>query len=74
MALFDFQKAHSRLPLNAEEDFQWCWNHAQKINTDNKTTDGITVEELDEKVVRNTVLYSTASICPMSAFFGGVIA
>jgi ubiquitin-activating enzyme E1 len=47
---------------------------AHKINADNKTSDGITVEELEEKVVRNTVLYSSASICPMTAFFGGIVA
>jgi ubiquitin-activating enzyme E1 len=29
---------------------------------------------LEEKVVRNTVLYAAASICPMTAFFGGIVA
>jgi len=37
-------------------------------------TDGITVEEIEEKVVRNATLYSRASISPMAAFFGGVVA
>ena len=46
----------------------------KKINDENKTNDGLTVDEIDESVVRNTALYSKACISPMSAFFGGIVA
>jgi hypothetical protein len=47
---------------------------AKKINASNKASDGITVDEIEEKILFNAVSYSKASITPMSAFFGGVIA
>jgi hypothetical protein len=32
------------------------------------------VEEIDENVIKNTAAYSTSSISPQAAFFGGIIA
>jgi len=46
----------------------------KKINEHNKTSEGITLEEIDEKVIKNATLYSAACISPMAAFFGGVVA
>jgi ubiquitin-activating enzyme E1 len=46
----------------------------KKINAHNKETDGITLEEIEEKIIKNSTLYSTACISPMAAFFGGVVA
>ena len=34
----------------------------------------MTIEQIDEMVIRNVVLYAQACISPMSAFFGGVLA
>lgn len=74
LGIFAFQKAHSRLPQNKEEDFQEVLAHVRRINEENKTSEGITLEEIDEKIIRNATLYSAACITPMAAFFGGVVA
>ena len=73
-AIFEFQKQHKRLPENTNEDRAACLELAKKINEDNKASEGITVETLEENIVFNSVSYSKASISPMSAFFGGVVA
>jgi hypothetical protein len=44
------------------------------INEQAKTSEGMSVEEIDFKVIRNASTYSSACISPMAAFFGGVIA
>ena len=49
-------------------------NEVKKINEQNKSTEGITVDEIDENVVKNVALYAQACISPMAAFFGGVVA
>ena len=72
--ILEFQKVHARLPYNSQSDADWVLNAAKKINEDNKTTEGIVVEELEEKIVRNSALYSQACITPVAAFFGGVVA
>ena len=51
-----------------------CLEIVKQINESNKASEGITVEAIDEAVVKNTVLYSKACISPMAAFFGGVVA
>lgn len=71
--IFDFQRAFGRLP-EGEEDAKQVLEHVRKILENNKSTEGLHVEELDENVVRNTCLFSTSCITPMSAFFGGVVA
>ena len=32
------------------------------------------LEELNEDVVRSVSRYATSSLCPLSAFFGGIVA
>lgn len=32
------------------------------------------MDEIEEKVVRNSAAYAVASISPMAAFFGGIVA
>lgn len=71
--IWDFQTKNSRLPGNNEEDFQAVLAAVKSINEANKDN-GLFVEELDEKVVKNATLYSKACLSPMAAFFGGVIA
>jgi ubiquitin-activating enzyme E1 len=44
------------------------------INQSNKDSDGLYLDEIEEKVIRNASLYSRACISPMAAFFGGVVA
>lgn len=73
-AVLQFQKDHGRLPNNNEEDYQIVLTNAKKINESNKETEGITVEEIDEKVLRNVASFTKSSLSPMAAFFGGVVA
>jgi len=74
VGILEFQKAHGRVPNNTEEDLQEVLTHVRRVNEENKASEGITLEEIDEKVVRNAALYSAASITPMTAFFGGIVA
>ena len=46
----------------------------KKINETNKATEGLTVEEIDEPVIKNAASFARAQISPMAAFFGGIIA
>lgn len=46
----------------------------KRINEENKAAEGLTIEEIDEVVVKNASLYSRACISPMAAFFGGIVA
>jgi ubiquitin-activating enzyme E1 len=45
-----------------------------KMNEANKASDGITLEQVEEDIIKKATLYSAACLSPMSAFFGGVIA
>jgi ubiquitin-activating enzyme E1 len=73
--IWQFQQQNGgRLPGNNDKDFQAVLANAKAINSSNKDTEGLFVEELDEKIVSNAALYSQACISPMAAFFGGVIA
>ena len=73
--IWQFQQQNGgRLPGNTDEDFQAVLANAKAINASNKDTEGLYVDELEEKIVRNATLYSRACISPMAAFFGGVIA
>jgi hypothetical protein len=46
----------------------------KEINQKAKESEGLHVEDLDEKVVHNAAAYSIACISPMAAFFGGLVA
>jgi ubiquitin-activating enzyme E1 len=72
--IWHFQQVNGRLPGNNEEDFNAVLGFTKTINEQNKASDNLTVDELDEKVVRNACLYSRACISPMAAFFGGIVA
>ena len=73
-AILNFHKTQGRLPGNNEEDFQAVLAESKSIIEANKAVDGLVLEELEEKIVRNSALYAQACISPMAAFFGGVIA
>jgi ubiquitin-activating enzyme E1 len=75
-AILNFVGAHNgRLPDGSETDYKWCLEDAHRINKEHtEAGKGLTVEKIDEEVLRNTVQYSRACISPMAAFFGGVIA
>ena len=73
-AILQFQTLNNRLPHNTDEDFQTVLALAKSINEVNKASNGITLEEFDEKVIRNVSSYCQACLSPMAAFFGGVVA
>ena len=72
--ILDFHRTNGKLPGNNEEDFQAVLAAVKRINESNKAADGLNLEEIDEKIIRNAALYSRAAITPMTAFFGGVVA
>jgi ubiquitin-activating enzyme E1 len=47
---------------------------AKSINESNKAAEGLFIEEIDEKVIKNASAYSKACLSPLAAFFGGVVA
>jgi ubiquitin-activating enzyme E1 len=49
-------------------------NKIQKINEENKSNEGITLEEIDEKVIRNVAAFAPYQTSPLAAFFGGIVA
>ena len=72
--ILEFQRSNGRLPENNEQDFQAVLEIVKRINESNKSVEGLVLEEIDEKIIRNATLYSRACISPMAAFFGGIIA
>lgn len=58
-AVFEFQAQHSRLPANNNEDYQAVLQLVKEINEKNKSSEGLYVEEIDEKVVRNVSSFAS---------------
>jgi ubiquitin-activating enzyme E1 len=73
-AIFEFQKAHNRLPTNSDDDQKEILELVKKVNESNKGSEGITLEEVDEEVIKNTASFARAQISPMAAFYGGIVA
>lgn len=57
-AIFEYQKAHSRLPTNSDEDQKEVLELVNKINTSNKDSEGINVEEIDADVIKNAASFA----------------
>jgi ubiquitin-activating enzyme E1 len=70
--IWQFQKEHKHLP--GEGEIAHVIKYVEDINEQAKTSEGMSVEDIDFKVIRNASTYSRACISPMAAFFGGVIA
>ena len=70
--IWHFQKENGRLP--GTEDMPAVLFNVKAINEHAKSSEGMFVEEIDEKVIYNAAAYARASISPMAAFFGGVVA
>lgn len=71
-AILEFHKESGRLPETA--DLSTCMDIAKRINESNKASNGLALDEMEEKVFKNAMSYSDCSISPMCAFFGGVVA
>ena len=76
LALYEFHKKNGRLPLcNNEEETKWCLDKATEFNTAQKSTEGaFNVEEIDEKLLKTLFNGAAASISPLAAFYGGIVA
>ena len=70
-----FHQNNGRLPSNTEEDAQACLDYSKSINDELKGTEGAwTIDEFDATIFNNVSRYASASISPVAAFFGGVVA
>ena len=73
--VFRFHQNNGRLPYNTDEDAQDCLDNAKSINDEFKGTEGAwAIDEFDETIFNNVSRYASASISPVAAFFGGVVA
>jgi hypothetical protein len=46
----------------------------KEINEQAKSSEGLSVDEVDEKLIYNAAAYSRSCLSPMAAFFGGIVA
>lgn len=74
MGVHAFHAQEGRYPADTEADLAKVVELSKGINAANKESDGLTVEEVDEKIIRQVAAYSTCSITSMCAFFGGFLA
>jgi ubiquitin-activating enzyme E1 len=75
LAMWAFQGKHGHFPrLHNKEDANECVALAKEIVEKHKTIEGAIVVDVNEDIVRNTVLYSPVELCGITAFLGGVIA
>lgn len=76
-ALQKYRAQNSSLPaVRNISDGDVCVKLAKELNASLKTQDGaaLTVDEVDETVVRQLAFFSKCSFSPMCAFLGGVVA
>jgi ubiquitin-activating enzyme E1 len=73
--IISFTKAHGRYPEDNEVDVKKCCELAASEMKSNQSLDeGNLNVEIEEPVFANAVKYSSCSISPMAAFFGGIVA
>ena len=77
--IFEFYQRHNRLPyLNDENEAFELYNIVEKHNSELKTQmqiEGlVTVETVDQELVKNIARYAQAQISPIASFWGGIIA
>jgi ubiquitin-activating enzyme E1 len=81
-SVLEFQERHGHLPEphndeDAEEVLAIAKAGIQHLSDETRLLEDakvLTVDELDEKVVKQTALFAAAELQPFAAFFGGVIA
>lgn len=82
LALYEFLAKHDRVPTyHSEEDAKQIFELANDINEKHKKANekpdnkkAITVEQIDEIVMKQISMYAKAEISPMAALFGGILA
>ena len=73
-AVHAFNTKHSRYPEIADEDIEQVLAIATEINEAGKGKELHYVEEIEADVLKNTARFSSSSISPQAAFFGGIVA
>jgi len=73
-AVHNFKDAEGRYPENNDADLTKVVEIAKTLAADLKSKDLLTIEDVEEVVIKNTAAYSTSSITSMSALLGGFIA
>jgi ubiquitin-activating enzyme E1 len=79
LALWEYQANHNGAlpPLHDHEAAEECVKLAQAILEEHRSKeddDVLTVEEIDQEVVRKTALYARSELSGVCAFLGGVVA
>ena len=70
-----FHQNNGRLSSNTDEDAQNCLDKAKSINDELKGTEGAwTIDKFDAAIFNNVSRYANASISPVAAFIGRVVA
>lgn len=76
MSIHIFANKHDcNYPQNTKEDLDQVIEIAKGINAKRKDSGKVdAIEEIDESVIRNLAAFSSCSISPLAAFFGGIVA
>jgi len=74
VATHKFKDSEGRLPGNNAADLAKVVEIAKATNAEFKEKNGLTVDEIQEDIIKNTAAYSSSSITSMAAFFGGFVA
>lgn len=73
-AVHQFKNTEGRYPGDNEADLAKCIELAKAFNEAGKASNGLSVDEVDEEIVKKVAAYSTCSITSQAAMFGGFIA
>lgn len=75
LAIWEFQQRSKRLPEDNEQDVEAVLAIAREINAAHGKQEGaLSLEELDESVVKQMAQFAAVELQPLSAFLGGLIA
>jgi ubiquitin-activating enzyme E1 len=74
--VWEFQSQNGRLPIpRNEEDAAKCVEYAKQYNEACKADEGaMSLEELDEKVLKTVAMFADTEFQPHACFFGGCLA
>lgn len=74
IAVHKFREEKGRYPEDNDADVAEVVAIAHKLNSEWKEQNALTIDELDDEIIKKVARYSTCSISPMCAFFGGIVA
>lgn len=74
-AIHKFQIKNKRFPKNKRTEVHEVLKLAKEVNTElKKDKNAHSVDKLDEEVIKLMAKYARNQICPLTSFFGGIIA